>query len=92
MRLFRSRRIRVLQLLVEAETSVTIEDLAIEIARSERDRERTVTESQVVKTYLSLYHRHIPKLVDAGLVSYDPDAERVVLSDLDPIQQLELRC
>jgi hypothetical protein len=32
---------------------------------------------------IGLHHAHLPALSEAGLVSYDPDAERVALAALD---------
>lgn len=84
-----ARRLRVVRLLREADRSVTLTDLAVEIARSERAPDSPVTEAQVAATRLSLYHCHVPKLVDGGIAAYDPDAERVAMRDSGPIRLLE---
>lgn len=39
-------------------------------------------------TYLSLYHTHVPRLERAGLVVYEPDRDRLALSD----SALEIAC
>jgi len=49
-----------------------------------------VPDESVDRLAIELHHRHLPKLVDAGLVSYDSDAHLVedVASDLgtqDPV-------
>lgn len=38
-------------------------------------------DSDVGRINLRLYHTHVPKLVDAGLVTYDEDADTVALTE-----------
>jgi len=44
------------------------------------DRE-AVTDDQRERTATALHHRHLPRLVEADVVSYDPEAGRVELTD-----------
>jgi len=37
---------------------------------------------QVQKVYLSLYHDHLPRLVDAGLLEYDQERDLVTPNGL----------
>lgn len=46
----------------------------IELARRITNRESTDPEPEAVaKVYLTLYHHHLPRLDDAGVVEYDAD-------------------
>lgn len=78
----------VLSILRERDAPMHLCELARELAAREgedtRDRERRELQDRL---YLSLYHRHVPKLVEAGVVRFDrkrrtvglaadPDADR----------------
>ena len=84
------RRRYVLFALKEHERPVALADLADEVAVEENDR--TITEipaEEVKRVYMSLWHSHIPKLVDAGLVEYNQDRGTVTLAE--KAEQLEPR-
>lgn len=62
---------------------VPLPDLADEIAVTEHDRPLTEIDGDaVLQVYLSLYHAHLPKLADAGLVIYNHDTDFMALTDL----------
>lgn len=84
-----TRRRRALQLLVATDHSLTLADLATEIARTEQEPGGPLTEAQVDQIRITLYHLHIPKLADTGIVTYDPDERRVAMHDSEPLQQVE---
>lgn len=72
------RRRHVLSVLRDAGDSLTVRELAVEIARLENGAAAgTVDPDRVDSIRLGLYHRHAPKLADVGLVEYDAE-ERVV--------------
>lgn len=81
------RRRYALYCLDEHRNPVALADLADEVARLEHDA-RTVAEvpaEDVKSVYMSLYHNHVPRLEDAGIVSYSQSADTVRLTcDLDP--------
>lgn len=72
------RRRRVLDVLDEAGTALSLSDLARSVARREHAPRHPMDET-VKRVRISLYHRHVPKLEDAGLVDYDPDDRTVGL-------------
>lgn len=86
------RRRYVLQLLDEAEAPLTLDDVATEVVRWERETEDgSVDAAAVTRVHTSLYHVHVPKLVDAGIVRYTGTEDRVELTDsvsLDAIDAL----
>lgn len=60
---------------------VTLADLADEVAARERGAPLAeISPDDVLRVYLSLYHRHVPKLADAGVLAYDQDADLVRLA------------
>lgn len=64
---------------------MALPDLADEVAEREHDAALSqVPEDAVLKTYLSLYHTHVPKLTNGGVVRYDQDRDTVALAaDVD---------
>jgi hypothetical protein len=61
---------------------LSLPDLADEVAVAECNRTLPeIDPDDVLQVYLSLYHTHVPKLAEAGLVEYDQDADFVVLTD-----------
>lgn len=54
----------------------SLSDLARKLAAWEEDvPEDAVSESTRDRVYVSLYHSHVPKLADCGVVTFDSDAE-----------------
>ncbi len=74
------RRYLCYTLLENTEWSMT--DLATKIAAWENDvPEHAVTEDQREKVYVSLYHAHVPKLVDEGVITFDESTERITTAE-----------
>jgi DNA-binding transcriptional ArsR family regulator len=64
-----------------AHDDLSLPDLADEVAVAEHDRSLPrIDPDDVLRVYLSLYHTHVPKLVDAGLVEYDQADDYVSLT------------
>lgn len=66
-----ARRRRVLEILAGREDPIALDALAAAVA------ERGVDGSDVDEIATTLHHIHLPKLVDAGIVEYDPSANRI---------------
>ncbi|WP_435175065.1 DUF7344 domain-containing protein [Halorussus sp. AFM4] len=80
--LFADYRRRTAYLTLVAHDDLSLPDLADEVAVAERDRPlQEIDPDDVLEVYLSLYHTHVPKLADAGLVDYDQEADYVALTD-----------
>ena len=62
-----------LEVLDDAGATIPVSDLSIEVARRAMD----ATDHEV---HCMMYHCHLPKLADAGLVEYDREEQRVALS------------
>ncbi|MHC3437968.1 DUF7344 domain-containing protein [Natrialbaceae archaeon A-gly3] len=76
------RRREVLQYLLETEETVTLGELAEQIAAWENDTEVTALSSdQRKRVYVALYQTHLPKMDDAGIIEYDQDRGLIELSD-----------
>lgn len=76
------RRREVLQYLLEADETVTLGELAEQIAAWENDTEITALSSdQRKRVYVALYQTHLPKMDDAGIIDYDQDRGLITLSD-----------
>jgi len=72
------RRRFLLESLAEHGYSLTLADLADEVASREYDAHITeISEDDVLEVYLSLYHQHVPKLAAADVVAYDQDRDLV---------------
>lgn len=69
------RRRQTVEALADATAAVELGDLAAEISA----RETTTDEDERSKerVAISLHHVHLPKMVDAGILEYDP-TERVI--------------
>lgn len=77
------RRRFVLGELQDAGESLDLGELATRIVAWECGCEDADHSTHVEQSVLvSLYHVHAPKLDDAGLVDFDPDARSVVLTDV----------
>mgnify|MGYP000439186807 CR=1 FL=1 len=74
------RRYLCYTLLEDTEWSLT--DLATKIAAWENDvSEHAVTEEQREEVYVSLYHAHVPKLVDEGVITFDEPTEKITTAE-----------
>ncbi|AUG49586.1 hypothetical protein BVU17_18625 (plasmid) [Haloarcula taiwanensis] len=74
------RRYLCYTLLEDTEWSLT--ELATKIAAWEHDvPEHAVTEAQREEVYVSLYHAHVPKLVDEGVITFDETTETITTAE-----------
>lgn len=72
------RRRYALRELRRHDTPMALADLADELAIREHEAPLSdIPAEEVKRLYISLYHRHIPKLVDADLVRYDQERDTV---------------
>lgn len=61
---------------------LALADVAMEVAARETDTPLADQPTDVAQhVYISLYHHHVPKLEDAGIVQYDRDKKVVALAD-----------
>lgn len=75
------RRRHLLRCLDEYDDPMALADLADEIAAKEYDAPITETSAKEVKRiYVSLYHNHVPKLEEAGIVRYSQERDLVALA------------
>lgn len=76
------RRRYALQYLRSYGSRMSLADLADEIAVREHEVPiKDIPAETVKRIYLSLYHRHIPKLEDAGVVTYSQQRDAVALTE-----------
>lgn len=76
------RRRYVLACLLDNTQSMALTDLAEDVAVRENEGTLTeIPEEEVQAISTSLYHIHIPKLVDAGAVEYDRNRDLVRISE-----------
>lgn len=73
------RRRAIVTTLEERETSVSLSTLAEQVLAREADAGWGAGDGDETDLRVELYHNHLPKLADAGVVEFDPD-ERVVAS------------
>lgn len=60
------------------DTEWSLDELTTKIAAWENDiPDHAVTEHQREQVYVSLYHAHIPKLVDGGVITFDEVTETI---------------
>lgn len=85
-------RRKVLSVLGESDTRMSLTELAIELVRAEQGIPEPGIDSDPVRDRtVELYHRHVPRLADAGLVDFDRDQRTVALSvDVDAGDTAEL--
>ena len=83
----RHRRV-VLDLLRAQDRPLTLRDLRNEIIEREHGTEITeLDDEQANQPMVALYHVHIPKLAEAGVVTYDHD--RKVVEPTEELEQME---
>lgn len=76
------RRLYALLCLREADRPVTLAELAADVTAQEREINReSLSHGSVQAAYLSLYHTHIPKLSESGVVEYDRESSTVRLAE-----------
>lgn len=72
------RRRLALEVLRTYEEALTLPDVAEEVARRETGRSIVnITAETVTEVYISLYHDHVPRLVEAGLLEYEQERDLV---------------
>ncbi|MDQ2049258.1 hypothetical protein RBH26_02050 [Natronolimnohabitans sp. A-GB9] len=72
------RRRLLLQVMRTYGEAMTLPDAAEEVAVRETGRKVTeISAERVHETYISLYHDHLPRLVNAGLLEYDQERDLV---------------
>lgn len=77
-----SRRRFVIRRLQEESGEIELGELASELAARENDVSIDQLNAQQRKrTYVSLYQTHIPKMVEAGVITYDRDDGTVAATD-----------
>jgi DNA-binding transcriptional ArsR family regulator len=63
-----------------------------ELAELTADMEEDYSATRYEHLYTALHHSHLPRLVDAGVIEYDPEAELIVskaeVSQLAPYLEL----
>lgn len=76
------RRRTVLRCLQGVDQAIAIADLAHDVAAWERDADPTDVPADVIEdVYLTMYHNHVPKLVDEGYLAYEEEYTTVVPTD-----------
>jgi hypothetical protein len=79
------RRRHVLDALRERDSSIPLSELARSVAKREaasaESADSAAPDEDAARVHLSLYHSHIPKLADAGVVEYSPEGGTVGLSN-----------
>lgn len=74
-----ARRRVILSILVERQRPISEDDLATQIAACEQEKPLVdVTNEKQQEIQISLYHCHLPKLEDRGMIERDLDAGTVV--------------
>lgn len=72
------RRRYVLECLPEVTAPIPLRALAEAVADRENEAPATeISEEEILERRISLEHRHLPKLVDAGLITYDREQQLV---------------
>ncbi|QLH81788.1 DUF7344 domain-containing protein [Halosimplex pelagicum] len=84
------RRRRVVRLLDDADAALTIEELAERmVERDDGGPDSAADEAAITRLRTSLYHVHVPKLSDAGVVRFSPEQRRVRLTDSVSLDALD---
>ncbi|WP_394337282.1 DUF7344 domain-containing protein [Halegenticoccus soli] len=81
--LLKNRRRRdILRFLFNADRTVTLSELAEQIAAWENEIEvHELSSDQRKRVYVALYQTHLPKMDDAGIIDYDQDRGNITLSE-----------
>ncbi|QLH77884.1 hypothetical protein HZS55_11495 [Halosimplex rubrum] len=84
------RRRHAVRLLDDADAALTIEKLAERMVESDGGRtDGSADEAAITRLRTSLYHVHVPKLSDAGIVRFSPERRRVRLTDSVSLDALD---
>ncbi|ADB63366.1 hypothetical protein Htur_4572 (plasmid) [Haloterrigena turkmenica DSM 5511] len=76
------RRFYAVLCLREAQTALTLHELANNVSiRENSSRLREIPDDVITTTQQSLYHVHIPQLRDAGVVAYDSHRDAIRFSN-----------
>lgn len=82
LRLLADSRRRVVLTLLQEHGSLRLPDLAEEVVRIETDTSiPELTEEEITRVYMELWHVHIPKLAEADVIEYDQQHDVVLLGD-----------
>jgi len=69
-----------LDVLTNHEQELTLPDAAEEVAQREANRSITdLSAERIANVYISLYHDHLPKLLEVGLLEYDQERDLVAV-------------
>lgn len=80
------RRRRALAVVAATDERVSLTDVAVELAAATGEGD-DVDPDEARRIRRSLYHRHVPRLAEAGLVSYDPHHQLV--APTPPVRRAE---
>lgn len=84
-----SRRRFVIACLDEYADPMALRDVADELATWERDAPITdIPADEVESIHAALYHVHVPKMVDAGIVDYCRERDAVALAADVPVESV----
>jgi hypothetical protein len=75
------RRRHVIERLRAFDGPIGLSDLAEEVAVAERGTVSRIPPEDVKLVHISLYHSHVPKLVEADVVEYSRESDLVELTD-----------
>lgn len=68
--------------LMKYDDPLTLADLADEVsARENGTRVTDIPAEEMKDVYMELYHVHVPKMEEAGIVAYDQDRDLVTLAE-----------
>lgn len=71
-----SRRRRYALYYLQDQTTATLREVALQVTAWEKGESVRATDLDD-RVYADFYHRHLPKLVDANMVEYDPRQELI---------------
>lgn len=72
------RRRQILSVVRRESTPIDVRNLARQVTIQEAcDNSKMVTEESIRDVHVSLYHNHLPKLADLGIIEYDTETEVV---------------
>lgn len=77
-----ARRRVLLRYLLERDRGAAVATIAKHVAATEHDGPGSAAPDDAIdRAHVSLYHHHLPKLEDGGLVEYDRDRNLVTLTE-----------